>query len=198
MADFIVFETPRLILRRMTEADAPLIFALNSSPDVLRYLHEPELKDEADARRVIMDIIMPQYSLYNLGRWAMILKEGNTFIGWCGLKFRPELEETDLGYRLMPQYWGHGYATEAAAHTLYYGLDILKLEIITGRAHIENTASWTVLEKIGMQYIKDEIVDDCPVKTYTISKSKAEKIVKAKKIFAKHFVYQKNSLLLNY
>lgn len=169
----IILQTPRLVLRRMTEADAPLIFVLNSSPDVLKYLHEPELKDEADARRVIRDIILPQYNLYNLGRWAMILKEGNTFIGWCGLKYRPELEETDLGYRLMPQYWGHGYATEAAAHTLRYGLDILKLENITGRAHIENTASWTVLEKIGMQYIKDEIVDDCPVKTYISSKGKA-------------------------
>jgi [ribosomal protein S5]-alanine N-acetyltransferase len=173
MADFIVFETPRLILRRMTEADAPLIYALNSSPDVLRYLHEPELKDETDARRVITEIILPQYSLYNLGRWAMILKGDNSFIGWCGLKYRPELEEIDLGYRLMQQYWGRGYATEAAEHTLRYSFDVLNLETITGRAHIENIASWTILEKIGMQYIKDEIVDDCPVKTYTISKSKA-------------------------
>jgi [ribosomal protein S5]-alanine N-acetyltransferase len=172
MADFIIFETPRLILRRMTEADAPLIYALNSSPDVLKYLHEPELKDEADASRVIRDIIMPQYSLYNLGRWAMHLKEGNSFIGWCGLKFRPELAEIDLGYRLMRQYWGHGYATEAAEYTLRYGLDVMDLETITGRAHIKNIASWTILQKIGMQYIKDEIVDDCPVKTYTISKSK--------------------------
>ncbi len=173
MADYIVFETPRLILRRMTEADAPLIYALNSSPDVLQYLHEPELKDEADARRVITDIIMPQYSLYNLGRWAMIVKEGNTFIGWCGLKYRPELEEIDLGYRLMRQHWGHGYATEAALNTIKYGFDVLNLATITGRAHIKNIASWTVLEKIGMQYVKDEMVDDCPVKTYTLSKSKA-------------------------
>ncbi len=172
MADFIILQTPRLILRRITEADAPLIFALNRSPDVLRYLHEPELKDEADARRVIRDIILPQYSLYNLGRWAIILKEGNTFIGWCGLKYRPEKKEIDLGYRLVPQYWGYGYATEAATHTLRYGLDILNLETIIGQAHIENIASWTILEKIGMQYIKDEIVDDCPVKVYSISKSK--------------------------
>jgi [ribosomal protein S5]-alanine N-acetyltransferase len=172
MADFIVLQTPRLILRRITEVDALLILELNRSPDVLKYLHEPELKDEADALRVIRDIILPQYSLYNLGRWAMILKESNSFIGWCGLKYRPELEEIDLGYRLMRQYWGNGYATEAATYTLRYGLDVLNLETITGRAHIENTASWTVLEKIGMQYIKDEIVDDCPVKTYAISKSK--------------------------
>jgi [ribosomal protein S5]-alanine N-acetyltransferase len=168
----IILQTPRLLLRRMTEADAPLIYALNSSPDVLKYLHEPELKDEADARRVIRDIIMPQYSLYNLGRWAILLKETNAFIGWCGLKYRPELEETDLGYRLMRQYWGHGYAAEAAKYCLAYGLDILNVETITGRAHIDNSASLAILEKIGMQYVKDETVDDCPVKTYTISKAK--------------------------
>jgi [ribosomal protein S5]-alanine N-acetyltransferase len=169
----VIFQTPGLILRRITEADAPLIFALNSSPDVLKYLHEPGLKDEADARRVITDIILPQYSLYNLGRWAIQIKENGAFAGWCGLKYRPELEEIDLGYRLMRQYWGHGYATEAAAHTLRYGQDVLNLETITGRAHVDNIASWTVLEKIGMQYVKDEIVDDCPVKTYIASKSKA-------------------------
>jgi [ribosomal protein S5]-alanine N-acetyltransferase len=171
MADFIIFETPRLILRRITAADAPLIYALNSSPGVLQYLHERELTNEADARQIITDIILPQYTLYNLGRWAMQLKQGNTFIGWCGLKYRPELEETDLGYRLMQQYWGQGYATEAAAHTLQYGFEALNLQTITGRAHIDNIASWKVLEKIGMHYIKDEIVDDCPVKTYTISRS---------------------------
>jgi [ribosomal protein S5]-alanine N-acetyltransferase len=162
----IIFQTDRLLLRRMTLEDAPLILALNSHPEVLRYLHEPILTTEADARRVLTDIIIPQYDLYNQGRWAMILKATGAFIGWCGLKWRPESGETDLGYRLLPDCWGKGYATEAARQTLSYGHHELGITTIIGRAHIDNLASITILQKIGMLYLKDEIVDTCPVKTF--------------------------------
>ena len=161
----IIFETPRLYLRRFTLDDAPLIYKLNSKPEVLQYLHEPLVRDEAHARGVLSNITLPQYEL-NLGRWAAFIKDSNTFIGWCGLKYLAERNETDLGYRFLPEHWGKGYATEAASHTLDYGFDQLHLKAITGMAHIENIASLNVLQKIGMQYIKDDVVDNCPVKTF--------------------------------
>jgi RimJ/RimL family protein N-acetyltransferase len=135
----VIFETSRLLLRQFTLEDAPILLQLNSDPEVLKYLHEPLLQDE-----------------------------DNAFIGWCGLKYRPELEEIDLGYRFMQTAWGKGFATEAAQETLAYGFKKLYLSLITGRAHIENLASIRVLEKIGMEYIGDGIVDDCPVKTFTM------------------------------
>lgn len=162
----IILQTPRLYLRQLTIADAPLIYQLNSQPVVLKYLHERPLKDETDAAEIIRRIILPQYE-NKLGRWGMFIKENQEFIGWCGLKYRPELNETDLGFRLMPAAWGKGYATEAARHCLQYGFEKIQLAEITGRAHIENLASQKVLEKIGMQFLKEEIVDDCSVKTYT-------------------------------
>lgn len=162
----IIFQTPRLTLCQFTEADAPLIFTLNSDPVVLQYLHEPLLENEEHAAQIIRDIIMPQYQ-HNLGRWAIHVKGNNEFIGWCGLKYRPELDEIDLGYRLMQKAWGKGYATEAAQQTLEYGFKTLNIKLITGRAHIENIASIKILEKIGMDFIGEGIVDDCPVKTYT-------------------------------
>lgn len=162
----IIFQTPRLILRQFDESDAPLILTLNSDPEVVKYVHEPALETLAQAKRIITDIIMPQYK-NNLGRWALHTKDDHEFIGWCGLKYRPWLDEIDLGYRLRQKNWGKGFATEAAQHTLDFGFKNLHLEIITGRAHVENFASIKVLEKIGMEFIKDEIVDECPVKTYT-------------------------------
>ncbi|MGG9964702.1 GNAT family N-acetyltransferase [Ferruginibacter sp. SUN106] len=165
----MVFETPRLILRRFTEADTGLLLQLNSDPEVLKYLHEPLLETEEQAMHVLQNIILPQYK-NNLGRWAIHLKTSNEFIGWCGLKYRPELDEIDLGYRLMQQYWGKGYAFEAAKHTVDYGFNQLHLKTITGRAHIENTASLRILGKVGLQFIKEEVVDDCPVKTFMLSK----------------------------
>jgi len=162
----IIFTTPRLILRHITLGDAPLLLELNSDPEVVKYLHEPTLKTIAEAEKIINGIILPQYK-DNLGRWAIITKHNNEFVGWCGLKYRPELDEIDLGYRLMQKFWGKGYATEAAESTLNYGFTNLNLALITGRAHIENLASIKVLEKIGMRFIGEGVVDDCPVRTYT-------------------------------
>jgi [ribosomal protein S5]-alanine N-acetyltransferase len=167
----IIFQTPRLILRQFTEADAPLILSLNSDPEILKYLHEPILETIEQAEKVLQDIILPQYK-NNLGRWAMHTKNNMDFIGWCGLKYRSDIDEIDLGYRLMQKAWGKGFATEAAQHTLDHGLNKLQLKLITGRAHIENIASIKVLEKIGMDYIGEGIVDDCPVRTYTKSNPK--------------------------
>jgi len=164
----IIFETPRLILRQFTEADAPLILALNSDPEIVKFVHEPVLETEAQAKKILSEIILPQYK-NNLGRWAIHTKVNMDFIGWCGLKYRPERDEFDLGYRLQQHAWGKGFATEAAEHTLDHGFNCLNLEIITGRAHIQNLASIKVLEKIGMNFIGEEILDDCPVRTYTRS-----------------------------
>ncbi len=166
----VILETPRLLLRRMTLEDAPLLLELNSKPEVLRYIHEPMLVDEDHARQVITDIILPQYTLYNRGRWAVHLKADGRFAGWCGLKWHPAEGITDLGYRLLPVFWGKGYASEAALHTLNYGFDTLAIDKITGRAHAENLASVAILQKIGMRYAGNEVVDNCLVKIFVANK----------------------------
>jgi [ribosomal protein S5]-alanine N-acetyltransferase len=164
----VVFETPRLFLRRFTEADAPLIYKLTCDPDVLKYVHEPVIENEEQAKDIIINIILPQYTR-NLGRWAIHTKSDYEFIGWCGLKYIEKTGIVDIGYRLLKTAWGKGYATEAAQYTLIYGLRDLKIELITGMAHIENIASIKVLEKIGMKFDRNETVDGSPVKTYTLS-----------------------------
>ncbi len=110
----LIFQTPRLLLRQITITDAPLILKLNSDPEIVKYVHEPTLKTVEQAEEIITNIILPQYK-NNLGRWAIITKDKNDFIGWCGLKYRPEVDEIDLGYRLMQKAWGKGFATEAAS-----------------------------------------------------------------------------------
>ena len=161
----IILQTPRLFLRQFTEADILLIQQLNNAPGVLQYIPEPTLDTKEQALKVIVDIILPQYK-NNRGRWAVHLKESNEFIGWCGLKWLKENDEIDLGYRYMPSAWGKGYATEAAQHTLNYGLQELQLKKIIAHAHIDNIGSQKVLEKIGMQYIGEGVEDGIPLKGY--------------------------------
>jgi RimJ/RimL family protein N-acetyltransferase len=161
----VIIETERLLLREFTPDDAALIYDLNLDPEVIRFTLDP-VNDIAHAKEVLEKTILPQYALYNHGRWAVHIKPGNEFIGWCGLKARPERNEIDLGYRFKRSAWGNGYATESAFACLQYGFEKLGLARIVGRAMPQNIASLNVLEKCGMKYIGEDIVDDHPAKTY--------------------------------
>jgi len=163
----IVFETDRLLLRRFTEDDAPLLYELNLDPEVIRYTLDPIL-DLGHAKKILQGVILPQYKLYNHGRWAVHRKPNLEFIGWCGLKFLAERSEVDIGYRFMKKYWGQGYATEAALATLNYGFKQLNLGRIVGRALPGNKASIKVLEKCSMRYIGQEIVEGLLHETYEL------------------------------
>jgi RimJ/RimL family protein N-acetyltransferase len=164
----VITETNRLLLRTFTINDAQLIYDLNNDPEVTRFTHDP-ISDLNEAMEVLEKAILPQYVLYNYGRWAVHINPGLEFMGWCGLKFRPERNEVDLGYRFKQSSWGKGYATEAAYACLKYGFEELELLTITGRAEPGNTGSLRVLEKIGMQFSREEIVDGHPAKTYELS-----------------------------
>src|SRR5262245_40954939 len=102
--------TERLKLREMTEADAENVYRLNSTEMVVRYVGEPVLTNVAEALEILRTRIFPQYAR-GIGRWACDLRDGGDFIGWCGLKYMPEENEYDLGYRFLQQHWGKGYAT---------------------------------------------------------------------------------------
>jgi ribosomal-protein-alanine N-acetyltransferase len=164
----IVIDTQRLLLRLFTINDGPLIFELNNDPDVIRYTHDP-IRDLNHAQEVLEQIILPQYALYNYGRWAVHTKPDLEFIGWCGLKFRPERNEVDLGYRYKSSAWGKGYATEAAYAVIRYGFDKLGLQTITGHAEPANVASVRVLENIGMHFMREEKIDGHFARTYELS-----------------------------
>ncbi len=162
-----LFETTRLGFRCFTGADEVLVYQLNSHPQVLYYLHEVPVSPE-QALATLHNSLLAQYRAYGYGRWAVYVKASHAFIGWCGLKYRPERKETDLGYRFLPEYWGQGYATEAARACIAYGFTHYHLARITARAHIENIASLKVLENCGMQYVQHETVEGVPVKLFEI------------------------------
>lgn len=148
----IIIQTARLSLRQMTEADAVHVFQMNSRLSTVRYLGEPLLASEEEALTILRDRIFPQYNNYNIGRWAVVLTATGEFIGWCGLRYIADDEEYDLGYRFIEEYWGHGYATEAARSVLDYGHKTLPGARIVAKALVENTASIRVIEKIGMRF----------------------------------------------
>jgi len=151
----IFASTARLILREMIPADAPGMFALDSDAAVQRYVGNQPIRSMAEAREKIA-YIRQQYQELGIGRWAVIEKASNTFVGWAGLKLVKEpmnnyTDYYDLGYRFIKDYWGKGYATECAVASLEYGFGRMKLETIYAWADAGNQASCHVLEKAGLK-----------------------------------------------
>lgn len=149
-------ETKRLLLRELFPSDAVKMFELDSNPEVHRYLGKNPVTDIEQCREAIANI-RQQYVDSGVGRWAVILKETNEFIGWAGLKLEKDVngheQFYDLGYRFIQEHWGKGYATEAAKAFLNYGFSRLNLETINAWTDSENKGSRSVLEKIGFQYV---------------------------------------------
>lgn len=124
---------------------------LNSDPEVVRYTGDSMILNFIDAQKIISERILPQWEKYKMGRFTMRLKDG-TYLGWCGLRFFPETNEVDLGYRVKKKFWGMGYTTEAAAACLKYGFETLKLDRIVAKAMPDNIGSIKVMQKLGMTF----------------------------------------------
>ncbi len=166
-------ETHRLILRAIEEDDLQGLFELDSDPDVHRYLGRKPVKSIQEAESVIR-YIQKQYEEDGIGRWAVIDKKTNEFIGWSGLKYerevRSDMHYYDLGYRLKKKFWGRGIATETALEALNYGFRIMGLEEIYAGAHVDNIASNKVLQKAELRFIETFEYDSEPHNWYRIDK----------------------------
>jgi len=170
----IHIETERLILRDVEESDVMGIFELDSDPDVHEFLGKKPIKTIKEAEEVI-SYIRNQYTTHGIGRWAIIDKETEDFIGWSGLKYekevRTEFNYYDLGYRLRKKYWGKGIATETAIEALKYGFEKLNLKEISGAADINHIASNKILQKVGLKFIETFDFEETPHHWYTLKKS---------------------------
>jgi len=95
---------------------------------------------------------MAMYTRLGLGLYAVELKDSFTTIGICGLIKRDLLDDVDIGYAFLPDFWGHGYAYEAAHAVIQYGKVQLKLTRIVAITSIDNDSSAKLLQKIGFRF----------------------------------------------
>jgi RimJ/RimL family protein N-acetyltransferase len=168
MTGKLVLETERLLLREYVPEDAEATFEVGSNPLVQQYTGDGCFTSVEEARAVILRHPIEDYRKYGFGRWAVVFKPEDKLIGMAGLKYLPEWEEVDLGYRLLPEYWGMGLATEASLASLRYGFETLRLSRILGLVHPANVRSIRVLEKCGLTFEKMTQIGSQPVAQYVI------------------------------
>jgi len=159
------FETERLLLRELLPSDAESMFRLDSNAEVHKYLGRNPVTDISQIHNVIANI-RQQYLDNGIGRWAVILKETNEFIGWSGIKIEKNVNGHerfyDLGYRFIEEYWGKGYAFESAKAFVDFGFNEMKIPVLNACADVNNLGSRKVLEKCGLQPMNEFILDGDP------------------------------------
>jgi RimJ/RimL family protein N-acetyltransferase len=144
-----VIDTGRLILRRFHENDLEAFFQLCSQPHVIRYAQSVPLASLAEARELMRTAPFHDYATYGYGRFACVWKETGDVIGFSGVKYVPEIGDTELGYRFLPEFWGRGLATEAGRASIEFARTELRLARLVALVHPENVASAGVLTKLG-------------------------------------------------
>ena len=144
-------ETPRLILREFQVDDCQNLAPILANSNVMKFSSTGPLSISQTKEKI--EEFIASYPKSGFGKWAVILKETRTIIGYCGLAVETidGREVTELGYRLDEPFWGQGLATEAASAILQYSSNDLKISDIIGIVAPENIASVRVLQKIGMR-----------------------------------------------
>ncbi|MEH1812879.1 MAG: GNAT family N-acetyltransferase [Nostoc sp.] len=148
----MILETHRLLMRDFIKTDWQAVFTYQSDPLYLRYNYWTQRTQKDVCEFIQMFIDQQKEQPRTKFQLAIILKEENRLIGNCGIRVNdPEMREANIGYELNTQYWGQGYATEAAEAILKFGFEELGMHRIWSWCVAENLASIRVLEKIGMR-----------------------------------------------
>ena len=147
-----VIETDRLVLRRFSIDDAEFILDLLNQPSFLHFIGDKGVRTLADARDYILKGPIVSYERFGFGLYLTVLKESGIPIGICGLVKRESLEDVDIGFAFLPQFWSKGYAFESASAVMAYGKSALGLNRIVGVTSADNYGSIRVLEKIGLRF----------------------------------------------
>lgn len=169
MMQDIFLETDRLVFRRLTMNDGPLLTDLDSDPEVMRYLTGGRPTPLSRFEEEILPRVLRYYESYeNFGYWAAYEKETQEFIGW--FHFRPDKSlgwpdsptEIELGYRFKRSAWGKGYGTEGSRALIDKAFTEWGVTQVFAQAHVENIGSRRVMEKCGLSYERDFIYYEEP------------------------------------
>lgn len=170
----MMFETGRLLVRKLNTNDSKLFFELMSNPNVMNPIPQKVFtKIESDTK--LNDLILLEESS-KTKIWCLTEKGNDSLIGICGLLKNDE-NDNEIAYRLIERFWGKGYGTEIAKGLIEYSFENLNFEKITADVNIENKKSSKIIEKFMnpvREFFNKE--DNCTDRRYEITK-KGYKIV---------------------
>lgn len=145
-----MIETPRSMLTEVTATDAPFILELMNSKGWLEYIGDRKIDSLSDAQTYIQNSFVNSYEKRGFGMYKVSLRNSFLPIGLCGLVTRPELDKIEIGFALLPEHSGKGYALEAGKATIQYAQQVLDIQEIYAITLPHNTSSKNLLSKLGL------------------------------------------------
>ncbi len=145
-------ETERVRIRALTIIDAGFMLQLMNTPSWIKNIGSRNVNDKTTASNYIANNIINSYNINGFGLFLVNLKKDNQPAGICGIVKREGLTIPDLGFAMLPNYEGKGFATEASKAVISYAEKNLGISTLAGITKQENIASIRVLEKVGMQF----------------------------------------------
>lgn len=147
------FLTDRLIVRRWRDADRDAFARLNADPRTMEFFPATLSRSESDA---LIDRIEAAIDAHGFGFWAVELRATGELAGFTGINVptfdAPFMPAVEIGWRLAPEHWGRGYATEAANAALRFGFERAGLEEIVSFTAVVNERSRRVMRRLGMTH----------------------------------------------
>ncbi len=170
----LIFETERLIVRQYNLQDAGIFFLLNSNEEVMRYIR-PVVSKEDSYKFLVQNIW--QYADYpKTGRWAVTEKTSNCFVGSFSLLVMDnDKNKLHIGYALLPDFWGRGYASELLKQGIGYFFNNHPFDQLYAITEIHNVPSQKVLLKAGFLQTKSANEGEKEIYIYTINREEALK-----------------------
>lgn len=166
--------TERLLLLPFREEDEESLHRLWNNPEVRRYLWD----GKPVSRETVADQIQKSeqgFSESGCGHFTIRrLEDPGNVMGFVGLGKIKDSDEVEILYALHPSHWQQGLATEAARAILRYGFNEVGLDEILAGADAPNSASFQVMERVGMSFFRDARIGDLPVRYYRLRKSDFE------------------------
>ena len=145
-------ETQRLDLRWLTPGDAGLMLAIWNDPGFLEHVGDRGIRTVDEAERALIEGPLRLYREHGYGPYRLSLRGTDTAIGICGLFRRDGLDDPDIGFALLPEYCGKGYAEEAARAVVAHARDGLGLTRLTAIVSPGNAASIRLIRNIGLDF----------------------------------------------
>jgi RimJ/RimL family protein N-acetyltransferase len=153
----VYLETDRLLLRRFTQDDVDHLVALDSDPEVLRFVTGGPPTPREEIEQELLPAFLRHYERgERYGFWAAIEKSTGEFLGWFHFRHLEGAgpDDAELGYRLRRAAWGRGYGTEGARALVRKGFTELGVRRVVASAAAANTASRRVMEKAGLSLVR--------------------------------------------
>jgi RimJ/RimL family protein N-acetyltransferase len=154
VSPYPTFETERLVIRPTTSDDALLLIALYNSPKWLKYIGRRDVHTITQAEAYIAEHMTPQLERLGFSNNTLVRKSDSEKIGVCGFYDREGVDGVDIGFALLPQFEGQGYAFESATRLIELAANEWGIEQISAVTIEENLQSRRLLEKLGLQFMK--------------------------------------------